>query len=352
MTSSAAPGARQGKPAPDGKAKAAGQDAEENFWESRERRRIVASAQLAAVADIFMACAMRIQGNRDLLWTEGDIVPDLHQPWLQGVRDNVPFADLRPKNPEDVGKMHKKPGFAEYMAYSQALIFAKRTPAETFARAAADNAHIKFDTIYNNAAIHRGKVIHMEGMLRRLDRRDSPLPALVQGVPHFYEGWITLDRRGLPPVCVVFPDLPEGLEIGEDLNRRVSFNGYFFKKYRYRAQDDKDRTTLLFVAPTLKLLPSAARRADDDSRISHTLLMGIIGCAVLTIGLIVALNLWYRQSDRHVRARLTELQSSRVFDEEALLGEDAGMAHHPGTGITERKGPEANGPSAAHGTDS
>jgi hypothetical protein len=305
-------------PAP---AQKAGDD--EVFWENANRRMVAASAQLVGIRDPLAAAAMRIQGHIKVVWpTFVNTVPDLDPYWMRGVRDGQPWEDMRVQNPGDEARLHLRPGYREYVAHALALIYASRGAPDVFARAAEDNDYVKFDHINNEPWKYRGKVIHLDGTLKKLDKYDAPLVALKHGVSHFYVAWIFL-RRDLPPIRVDFTELPEGLKVGEDLDRRVSFDGYFFKKWPYQAQRDKahdpPRVTLLFVAPTLKVQPVRPRAADLGTGLTKTMLMGIIGCVVLTLGLIVALNLWYKRGDRAVQARLTALHAATLFDEQALL---------------------------------
>src|SRR5205814_1139288 len=89
---------------------------------------------------------------------------------------------------------------------------------------------------------HRGVVVHLEGDLRRLRRYDPPLMAQLNGIDNLYEGWV-FEKDSGDPWCIVFPELPTTnageppLEVGERLNRPISFDGYFFKAYGYNNQE-------------------------------------------------------------------------------------------------------------------
>ncbi len=292
---------------------------EERFWLDGRRRLLAASAQLVGIRDPYTAAAMRIQGGREGIWPLFlETVPDLNPKSLQGVRDGKPWVDMVVRNPGEEARLHLRPGYREYLVYADALFYASRTPADVFAKAAADNTHVKFAHINSEPWKYRGQVIHLAGTLRRLNRHDAPVPAIKHGVPHFYEAWISLDNRG-PLIRVDFTELPEGLQVGDDLDRRVSFDGYFFKKWPYTSQDEKERQALFFIAPTLTL-QSPRPRPELETGMTKTMVMGIIGCVVLTLGLIIALSLWYKRGDRAVRARLTELHTAKLFDEQAFLG--------------------------------
>ena len=50
-------------------------------------------------------------------------------------------------------------------------------------------------------------------------------------------GSLSLKFMAQNPRCVIFTKLPEGVEVREETDHRVAFDGYFFKRYRYQAGD-------------------------------------------------------------------------------------------------------------------
>ena len=318
-------------------------EAEERFWFDDRHTAVAAAAQLASARDPLLAAAMRLHGEHMGVWgrrvpTEA---PPLNAAWLDAVRDEKPFMDLRERAPDELWLPQYRDGYQEYLAYCQAVILSSQVPTDAFAKSAADNPDLGFSALYNEPARQRGKVVHLEGRLKRVSRFDAPLPAQRQGVKWLYEGWIFLDRPG-PPVVVIFTELPPAFKLGDYAQPpRVTFDGYFFKKYRYRS-GEKDRAgnfkamnTLLFIGPTLAVPSRPARPA--ASPLPRPVLYGVIVFIGFTIALLVVVSLWYRRSDRQIRARLQALQGERFLTEGLAEMGQGGEA----TGDGVHTGPEA-----------
>lgn len=202
-------------------------------------------------------------------------------------------------------------GDPEIDVYCQILTMAHFTSAQAFARAARPD--IGYAHLFNEPERYRGEVIHVVGRLVRLRRFDPPAEARGAGVSDLYEGWIMTDRYGENPACVVFTDLPAGLTIREDRPPNiegVSFDGYFYKRYRYKAYDSKKanqfRDAPLLIGHTLHgpfgTGTEAAEETADDwgKHLMGAFLTVVIGAVVGVIGL----TFWFRYHDRRTRQRL------------------------------------------------
>ena len=304
-------------------ARIAAQEAEERFWFDKRRTAVAAGAQVVGARSPVLALTLRLHGVQMLVWDEAvpDHAPPLNAAWLDEVRDEKPFLDLRERTPDELRLPRYRGAYQEYLAYCQAVVLSAQLPAAVFARSATDNPDLNFPALYNEPARHRGKVVHLEGRLKRLSRYDAPLPAQRQGVKWVYEGWIFRDTPG-PPVVVIFTDVPPELKLGDAVRPpRVAFDGYFFKKFRYRSgkEDHAGRwqmlTTLLFVGPTVKVQtgPPPRSGAPMASPLSGPVVYGVIGFVGFAVILLVGLNLWYRRSDRTIRSRLVALQGERFL---------------------------------------
>jgi hypothetical protein len=309
----------------------------ERFWFDDRRSALAGATQLIGAADPFLTAAMRLHGQEMGVWgkTVPGEAPPLDAAWLDAVRDEKPFLNVAERALDELWLPQYRDGYQEYLAYCQAVILSAQVPVEAFAKSAADNPGLSFSALYTEPARHRGKVVHLEGRLKRVEFRDAPPPAERQGVKGTYEGWIFLDRPG-PPVVVIFPDLPVELKVGDypkNQTPRVTFDGYFFKKFRYRS-DEKDRAgnykimnTLLFIGPTVAVQRRPARTGPAASPLSGPVLYGVIGFVGFTLVLLLAVNLWYRRGDRQIRARLQALQGERFLSEGlAEMGQDGEAA--------------------------
>jgi hypothetical protein len=216
------------------------------------------------------------------------IDPDL----LLGVEDRAPV-----RNADE--------NYDEFQAYNLLLVRAHKTTAGAFAKGARRD--LTFAHLFEEPAKYRGQIVHIEGLLRRLRKFDAARLAARDGVPALYEGWVFDPEYGYNPYCVIVTELPKSIAIGEKLDRHVSFDGYFFKRYRYKAGDGV-RDAPLLIGRTLT--PSASQGSAVNARApwldSSTpwLLIAFLAILLVTAGFGIALTLWFKRGDKQVRARL------------------------------------------------
>lgn len=131
----------------------------------------------------------------------------------------------------------------EYQAWTEAVGFTQTKPAAGLEQHGVRDLTAE-DLVESTSArnaprggsIFRLDLVRFDGKLTKV-RRIEPTKALAdRGVKNLYEGWLTpVDES--QPVCVVFGDLPAGLEVGEQADKWVSFAGYFFKTIAYPGPD-------------------------------------------------------------------------------------------------------------------
>jgi hypothetical protein len=303
---------------------------QEKFWWNPDRQKAAASAELVLQRNPFLLAAMRIYGHRMVVWGEEefaeDLAPPLNAAWLQQVGDGA-FQDFR------LGKWKDVPFWElpdEYKVYNEALVKAHTTPLDAFQKSAEANKGVTFAQMYAEPWKFRGAVIPIEGRLRRIREYDAPRLAREDEVKKIYEGWIFLDTPGTHPVCVIFTRLPEGLQLGEQVNARVTFYGYFFKKYRYvtgeqyTAKDgtvhNRQRDTLLLVGPTLVVDEAAVVTGVNFVTPETTQLLAIVLAVAAGAGVIVlVMNMMYRRADEKVRKEVDQIRAVKEvqFEDEA-----------------------------------
>jgi hypothetical protein len=197
----------------------------------------------------------------------------------------------------------------ESLAFCEALVKAHQTSQRAFSNSATRS--LTYGNLFNEPQLHRGKVVHLEGRLKRLIRYEPPSETKTDKIKDRYDAWIfDPDNYGANPFYVVFTDLPAGLEPGDKLDVRVSFDGYFFKKYRYQAADVL-RDAPLLIGHTI-ILKQAPVKSDSEegglfSGIMAVTFLGVLGGVFL---LAFLLTLWYRRNDRAVQMRLINAQAS------------------------------------------
>jgi hypothetical protein len=284
----------------------------DEFWEVRQRLQAGAAAQLVLARDPVTAAILRLEGNRFVVWgLESDnVAPPLDSHWLAQVRDKTPMPDLRAKHQDEI----RKQDLAAYLVFNQAVVQSFQTPTEAFVKSAKENAHVTFGHLWTDPARYRGRVIPIEGLLKRLRRIPATKPLQNEGISEVYEGWVYGPTRGSTPFCIIFTTLPEGVKPAEDLSLRVSFCGYFLKKMRYRAVDG-DRETPLLIGPTIYL-------PKDDSApsgpISRTAILAVVAVLATVVAAMLSISWWYKRGDQRINRKMLEMQSARTL---ALLDE-------------------------------
>ncbi len=256
----------------------------------------------AASGEPRLTCLAALRaGEEASLWTLVDTskVRPFPAAWRDWVRDEKPIQG----------------DTLEADAYAKTLALAHWTDASALGRAARRD--LTFVQLFREPAKHRGEVVRVDGRMRRVRRYDDPPEeARRAGVAHLYEGWLFGDDFGGNPVCCVFTELPAGLRVAEDLDVRVEFAGYFFKRYRYKAGDtpkpNQWRDAPLLIGQVVAVLPArAAPGSHDWGRPILPLFLSLIGG---TVAFVVLLTLWLRREDRRVRRRLSAL-APRPFEE-------------------------------------
>jgi hypothetical protein len=292
---------------------AAGQDPRMRAWNlegpffSRHNRRVFGASTLflggfyaaagAPTAGVLLpTLATLAAGDYANCWRllDTDVVRRIPRRVLKVVRDGRGIAN----------------GSLEVDAYVEFLVRAHYTSAKAFARAASRD--ITYAHLFNEPARYRGRVVHFQGRLKRINRYDPPPEAAAEGVSNLYEAWLFNEHFGPHPFVVVFTEWPAKLPIdllGEpkiDRVVEVSFDGYFYKKFRYKAIDSKantrrDAPLLIGHTLTVKRVPPAAGESNEWA---NTLLYVFLGLLAAVVFLVVGLTYWFRRTDSRVRDRL------------------------------------------------
>jgi hypothetical protein len=221
---------------------------------------------------------------------------------------------------------------AEFWGYCETILVAAKTSAQAFAHSAKDTGAVKYTDLLVHPTHYRGKVVHVDGILERLRRFEAPEYLQVRGIDHLYEGWVVNKSTGRRPWCLIFTELPSGIEVGESISYSVTFDGYFFKKYKFRA-GERDLYAPQVLGRTVRLRASAA------GTFSNVFVVTLTSLVAGMIFLVVALSWWFRRGDRRLRSRLAGALNSAGFDpqhvhvpaaDSELPGDGAGPAETDG----------------------
>jgi hypothetical protein len=226
----------------------------------------------------------------------------LPKEWLEAINDNRGFT---------VGGL-------EAEVYSRVLVLSNYTSNKAFHQAL--QADIGYTHVFNFPDENRGKVVAIEGKLKRVNRFPPPPEAAAAGVCDLYEAWIFSEKLTTNPYCAVFTEWPAGLPRGllgkESIKGEytVRMDGYFFKKFRYKARPGSDgklieRDAPLFIGHSLVYLGKDIPPEKRDNTWLNSLVYGIVGVFGTALAAVVGLTWWFRQSDNKVRKRLLQVRS-------------------------------------------
>jgi hypothetical protein len=203
--------------------------------------------------------------------------------------------------------------YYEAQAYNYLLVKSHKASSDSLNKAARRD--MTFAHLFEEPEKYRGEIVHLEGTLKRLRRFDAPSVAAKDGVPQLYEGWIFTDSSFNNPCCVILSELHPDIHVGEKVEIPVVFDGYFFKRYRYKAVDGHWRDAPLLIGKELRLSPSAASSREDEAfTFAHLFLPAFLAVLCGTAGLALGLLWWFRRGDRHVHAGLYHI-SDPLFPE-------------------------------------
>jgi hypothetical protein len=141
----------------------------------------------------------------------------------------------------------------EGRAYNYLVLHASDVPLDALAKAARQD--VGYAKLMQDPTKFRGDAVHIKGRLRRLVKMDAPKSLVDDGIKVLYEGWIfpESEEGGANPYCVLFTEVPKGIELGERVNYRAVCDAFFFKIYRYKAAGDKLRDAPLLMGRTFAL---------------------------------------------------------------------------------------------------
>jgi hypothetical protein len=273
------------------------------------------AAAAPAVVVTLPQLASLAAGDKADCWhlVDSDHVRDIPRGLLGLIQDNQPIFN----------------GSREIEAQAEFLILANYTSPQAFAAAA--NRQLTYTHLMNEPAKYRGRVVHIEGKIQRVNRFDPPPEAVAEGVHDLYEAWIFNDHVGPVPYCVVFTDWPAALPrdiLGmPKVDRRidVSFSGYFYKKFRYTAVDRSTRDAPMLIGNTLVVKRIEPVQANAPANWAKPVVYVFMGLLFTVVFVVIGLTYWFRHTDDKVRRRLQALRSGGFV----LPPPDASPVHSP-----------------------
>jgi hypothetical protein len=310
------------------------QPPEENVFHDNTEQVVRGAATLAGVGcqgggGTPMVVALIVRGDQEHLWKieESDHALPLSPGLLKRVKDQTEIRI------DDAGY--------ETEAYCEAVYKSTLVSLGAFANSAHEAT---FREVFFEPKRFRGDVIHYKGTLRSVREFEAPLMLSGKGIKRLYECWIFDKEYGANPVCLVCPELPAGIKPGEKLSVPVSFDAYFFKKYRYHSVDSTpghDREAPLFIGRSFVVLPPPKAEADatreEFTAGSKTLLLIFLAGVLLTVVLAAVAHWWLHRNDRHIRERI--IRAAQFAD---LTDPEPAPPAAPSTDVTDAPPARAN----------
>ena len=217
------------------------------------------------------------------------------------VKDKVPLAS-------------KLENYEEYLAYTYVFLKVMQFSPEVLARNSRHD--IEYADLINQVreTEYLRKLLHVEGTMVRLRKRNASEHLSDANIDVLYEGWIYHKNERDHPILVAFTELPEGMQIGEGTRYRVAVDGYYFKLLGYRSQEkDANGKDVWRMAPLLVARkPVLLRTEREDSGLPFgPLVLGVMGVGMLAaLGLI----LWFRRGDQRARKKVRDAMLSNPFE--------------------------------------
>ena len=189
-------------------------------------------------------------------------LPTPHSPLPTG-EDIVPGPNET--DPDELAKLqtnlkavqdrHRLQDF-EMSAYWQLMRWSRTRPFAELEK--LSRRDVPYSHLWEEPELYRGQPMRLKLHLRRvLKYEPSKNP---QDLKVTYEAWgWTEDSRSFP-FCVVFPDKPDNLKVGTDVEGDIVFVGYFLKWMSYDAFDTKKNAPLLIgrVRPATRTAGAAS----------------------------------------------------------------------------------------------
>lgn len=323
-------------------------DADLEFWGKSERMKAGSAAMLVTARDPFLIAALRINGLRFGVWEEREFVldkaPPLDADWLGFIRDDSFPPDFSKR--DNLAEV-KRSEWAYRTVLRDALRKSFETPADVY-RKSVEFPFVKWEQLMTNPGFYRGKLVSIEGKLRKLIPVRSDGSSLPPPLVTVYEAWIETPTNPRPVLCLVTA-IPEELKRHENTilekPQPVTFVGYFIMRYKFlKNETSKEEViTPMLIGQTLEVDVDPPREEAPPPIPAYVFIwLGII--FVVVVVLIGILGRLYRHGDRKILARVKELRAGQgaemmegtIFQDEPLPGSDA--AGPLSSGPVERNG--------------
>jgi hypothetical protein len=196
------------------------------------------------------------------------------------------FQAIADRQPLDAAEM---PSYWRLMRWIRSLSF-----DDAAARA---RRGVLFTHLWDAPSRHRGELIFLKLHLMRAIAHEPEASPNAAGVERVYEAWGTTSESGVHLYCVVFPEVPPGLKLGDDIREESDFVGYFLKQLPYHDKLDKPRAAPLLIG-RLRWRENPARVALQNQ--NNALLVPTIAVGSLIVIVLVGSWVYNNRASRRL----------------------------------------------------
>lgn len=170
-------------------------------------------------------------------------------PARQGVELKDPSVEIPPlpglelpllEDVEDDARIFEK----ESVAWNHLTDLLVKTPEAEIEKHSI--GQVSYAQIFHQPREYRGKLVRVSGTAVRVEERRAF--AFPLNVSVLYEVWLKMDDAPpREPTLVYALSLPEGFPINQDIHERITFTGFFYKRFPFATETDIASSPLLLA---------------------------------------------------------------------------------------------------------
>jgi len=137
------------------------------------------------------------------------------------------------------------------------------------------------------------------------------------GIETIYEGWL-FPTEVYNPVCILFTELPPGFVADQDIDRWVSFDGYFFKLMHYesgekvgKVEDDKYRWRKAPLLMGKTVVPVVTPEGTSMVSFGGAFVPMVVVAIMLIVLAIIGFAVYFSRADKKFKSKMIEHQTSK-----------------------------------------
>ena len=186
----------------------------------------------------------------------------------------------------------------EMPAYWRLVKWAYAAPGENLREQARKD--LLFTHLFQASDKYRGALVNVKLHVRRMAQHEAPKNSA--NVTRVYEAWGPTEDSQTFPYCVVFVDVPPGVEVKPTVFFEARFVGVFLKKLAYEDATGTMRSAPLLIGRMIND-EEAARHNTPAQGLSVSWIVGIV-CAL--VGLVLLIQWWAHMQPASPRMPMTD----------------------------------------------